>query len=312
MKAYAIESSDKPAGLVTVADPLNGEGVTIAVRAAGLNGFDVYQASGYLIGMMEHRFPAIIGRDLAGVVEAIGSDASDFAVGDEVFGFLPSIPPLERGTFAERISGDGAILAPKPTGLDFEQAAALPLAGAAALDLLDAAEVKSGDTVLIVGATGGVGSFAIQLAALRGATVVATAGPDDEDFVRDLGAAHVVNHVDENVVAAVRGLFPEGVTTLVDVASQGDALSEIGDVVQAGGRVVSLLGAADVEHFAGRDIAASNVNAVVTIEKLERLGSMAVSGELRVPIQSVYPLDQVETALEEFGRGKRGKLVLKI
>lgn len=313
MKAFAIESPEKPAGLATVPEPEVGAGdVLVAIRAASVNGFDVFQASGYGIAMMEHRFPTIIGRDLAGVVEAIGSDVTDFAVGDEVFGFVPSIPPLESGTFAERISGAGMVLVPKPTGLDFEQASALPLAGAAALDLMDAADVKQGDTVLIVGATGGVGSFAVQFAAMRGATVIATAGPADEAFVRDLGAGHVVDHTAGTVVEAVRGLFPDGITTLIDVANQGAVLTDIASVVSSGGRVASLLGAADVEHFAGRDVVATNVIATPTADKLHRLAQAAISGELRVPIQEVYPLDRVEDALESFRQGKRGKLILRI
>ncbi|MEX0666754.1 MAG: NADP-dependent oxidoreductase [Acidimicrobiia bacterium] len=313
MKAFAVESPEKPAGLVTLPDPeVGARDVLVAIRAASVNGFDVYQASGYLVGMMEHRFPTVIGRDLAGIVEAIGPEVTDFAVGDAVFGFVPSMPPLERGTFAERISSASMVLVPKPSGLDFEQAAALPLAGAAALDLLDAVDVKDGDTILVVGATGGVGSFAVQLAAMRGATVIATAAPADEGFVLDLGANHVVDHTGGSVVEAVRSLYPDGITTLIDVASQGDALTDICVVVSPGGRVASLLGAADVEYFAGRDVQATNVNAVATVEKLQRLGAMAMSGELRIPVQEVYSLDHVEEALEAFRQGKRGKLIVRV
>jgi len=313
MKAYAIENPEKPASVVTVPDPEAGpRDVLVAIRAASVNGFDVYQASGYLLGMMEHRFPTIIGRDLAGVVEAIGSEVTDFAVGNEVLGFAPSIPPLERGTFAERISGADMILVPKPTGLDFQQAAALPLAGAAALDLLEAVDVKEGDTLLIVGATGGVGSFAVQLAAMQGATVIATAGPDDEAFVRDLGATQMVDHTAGNVADAVHRLYPDGITALIDLISQKDALTDLGSVVRSGGRVASLLGAADVEHFAERDVVATNVNAAPTVDKLQRLANLASSGELRVPVQEVYSLDQVGEALEAFRQGKRGKLIVRV
>jgi NADPH:quinone reductase-like Zn-dependent oxidoreductase len=96
------------------------------------------------------------------------------------------------------------------------------------------------------------------------------------------------------------------------VASQGDALTDICVVVGPGGRVASLLGAADVEYFAGRDVHATNVNAVATVEKLQRLGAMATSGELRIPVQEVYSLDQVEEALEAFRQGKRGKLIVRV
>ena len=312
MRAFAIEEEGQAARLTTVPEPGPGDQFVIAVRASSINGFDVYQASGALTGMMEHRFPTLIGRDLAGVVEKVGPATKDFAVGDEVFGFVPSVPPVQQGTFAERISGEGAIVVPMPAGLDFNQAAALPLAGTAALDLLDAADLKEGDVVLVVGATGGVGSFVVQLAAARGAIVIATADVDDEAFVQDLGASHVVKRTEGSVTASVRELYPDGISVLIDVSSQGEALNDLGSVVRPGGKVLSLVGAADSEYFAKSEVAASNVNAAVTTDKLERLGAMAASGELRVPIQALFPLDQVDRAFEAFQRGKRGKLVLQI
>ena len=128
------------------------------IRAASVNGFDVFQASGYLVAMMEHRFPTVIGRDFSGVVDEVGDGRTDVAVGDEVIGFVPSAPPLEVGTFAESlIAGPAVVLAPKPSGLAFDVAAAIPLAGATALGAVDAIKVSPGDTVLVVGATGGVG-----------------------------------------------------------------------------------------------------------------------------------------------------------
>jgi NADPH:quinone reductase len=120
MKAFALESSGKPAALMTVPKPEVGEAdILVAVRAASVNGFDVYQASGYLFGMMEHSFPAVVGRDFSGVVEGVGPGVREFATGDEVFGFIPSMPPLKSGAFAEYVAGGRElVLAPKPAGLD--------------------------------------------------------------------------------------------------------------------------------------------------------------------------------------------------
>lgn len=286
--------------------------VLVAIRAASVNGFDVYQASGYLVAMMEHRFPTVVGRDLAGVVEAVGSDVSDFAVGDEVFGFVPPVPPLQRGSYAESISGADLVLVPKPTGLDFSHAAALPLAGTAALDLLDAVGVEEGDTVLIVGATGGVGAFAVQLAARRGATVIATARPAADAFVRELGATDTIDHSAGSLTDAVRQQYPAGIAALVDLANQTDALTDLGSVVRSGGRLATVLGAADIEHFSSRGVTAVNVNAVPTADKLRRLATLASAGELRVPVQEVYSLDHADDALAAFQQGKRGKLVLRV
>ena len=311
MKAYAIEDPNKPASLVTVPEPEGGpDQLVVAVRASSLNAFDVFQASGKLIGAMEHRFPTVIGRDLAGVVESVGPQVAGFAVGDEVFGFFPSVPPLERGTHAERIAGGDLVLAPKPVGLDFPEAASLPLAGTAALDLLEAVDATEGDTVLIVGATGGVGTFVTQLAARRGATVLATARSEDEALVRDLGAAHVFDYSAGSVAEAVRDRYPDGVMALIDLVSQKEGLTKLGSAVRAGGRVATLLGAADVERFESRDITAVNVNAAPTPDKLRVLAGLAASGDLRVVIQKAFPIDRVEEAFEAFRTGKRGKLVL--
>jgi NADPH:quinone reductase-like Zn-dependent oxidoreductase len=313
MKAYAIENSEKPASLMTLPKPQVGaRDVLVAIRAASINGFDLYQANGYLTGMMEHRFPTIIGRDLAGVIEAIGSEVTDFRVGDEVFGFVPSMPPLESGTYAENISGADLVLVRKPTGLDFHTAAALPLAGSAALDLLEAVDVGDGDTLLIVGATGGVGTLAIQLGAMRGAIIIATARPDAEAFVRELGATQTIDYTAGSLVDAVSRHYPDGITALIDLVNQQDELTDLGSVVRAGGRVASLLGAADVEHFAARSVTATNVNAAPTADKLERLANLASSGELRVLIQGVYSIDQVGEAFEAFRQGTRGKLIVRV
>lgn len=313
MEAFAITKPEEPAGLVTLPDPEVGpRDVLSAIRAASVNGFDVFQASGGLLGMMEHRLPTVIGRDFAGVVEAVGSEVSGLAVGDEVLGFVPSDPPLERGTFAERISGADLVLARKPAGLDFHQAAALPLAGAAALDVIAAIDAKEGDTVLIVGATGGVGSFAVQLAAMRGATVIATALPDDDAFVRELGATRTIDWSTGSVTDTVRDLYPDGIDALIDVVHQRDDLIDVGSLVRSGGRVATLLGAADVEHFGSRGVIAANVSATPTADKLRQLVELVSSGKLRVVIQDVYSMEQVGEAIDAFRRGKTGKLILHI
>lgn len=313
MKAYAIEGPDTPAGLVSLPEPdVGARDVLVRIHAASVNGFDAYEANGYLIGMMEHRFPTVVGRDLAGVIEVIGSEVTDFAVGEAVFGFVPSTPPLQRGSWAESIASADLVLALKPTPLSFHEAAALPLAATAALDLLDAVDIKQGDTLLIAGATGGVGTFAVQLAARRGAVVLATARADDDHFMRELGATQTIDYTAENLADAVWQLYPAGITALVDLVNQRDALTDLGSVVHSGGRVATVLGTADIEHFASRGVTAANVNATPTAGKLQYLGNLASSGELRISIQRIYSIDQVPEALAAFQQRKRGKLVLAV
>ena len=180
----------------------------IRVQASSINGFDLAVAGGRLKGMMEHRFPVVLGKDYAGTVEAIGPEVSRFAVGDQVFGVLMK-PVLGDGTFAEYVTvPESSGIAKVPAGLALQAAGALGLSGTAAVMSVAAIAPAAGETVLISGATGGVGACAVQLAAGRGAQVIATALPGDQaDFVRSLGATHTVDYKGD-LAAAVRAIRP--------------------------------------------------------------------------------------------------------
>jgi NADPH:quinone reductase-like Zn-dependent oxidoreductase len=314
VKAYALTHADQPASLVDLPDPEVGpRGVRIRVRAASVNGFDVFQANGYLVGMMEHRLPTVVGRDLAGVVESVDPERSDVAVGDEVIGFVPSTPPLHDGTWAELVASAGLVLTAKPAGLSFEVAAAIPLAGVTALDSVDAVAPVAGDTVLVAGATGGVGSVALQLAAQRGATVIATARAGEEAaFVRSLGASDTVDHAAGDLADAVRARYPDGLTALIDGVSRDDAFTRLAGLVRGGGRIATTLGAADVGALADRGVRATNIMGAPTPEKLASLATLVGTGTLRIAIQGTFPLAEASAALRVFQAGTRGKLVLVV
>jgi len=315
VKAFALTSADKPAGLIDLAVPdLAENGIRIRVRAAGVNGFDLFQAGGHLVPMMEHIFPATVGRDFAGVVDAVGSDWSDVQVGDEVFGFVSAMPPLHDGSFVEVFTAtSGLELAPKPDGLSFATAASIPLAGATALAAVEAIDAGPGDVVLIVGATGGVGSIAVQLATQRGATVIATAKPGpDEDFVRSLGASETVDYSNGEVAATIHARHPDGVSALIDTVDRGEEFSRMATLVRDGGRVATTLSTADVEALAARGVRATNVRGMPTSENLSWLADQVAEGKLRIEIQGTYPLADVETAFAAFIAGTRGKLVLSV
>lgn len=315
MKAFALTSPDLPATLVELPDPdVPAGSVRVRVRAAGVNGFDVYQANGYLLAMMEHDLPTVIGRDFAGVVDAVGAGRDDVTVGDEVICFVPAMPPLRVGTYAELVAGGAElVLSPKPAGLTFEVAAAIPLAGVAALDAVDAVEIGPGDTVLVVGATGGVGAIAVQLAAQRGATVIATArAGEDEAFVRALGAAETVDYATEDVAQVIRARFPGGIAALIDVVSRDDAFVRMAELVRDGGRIATSLGAADVAGLAARGIRATNLMALPTPAKLAMLAGQAANGTLRVEVQRTFPLAEAPAAHAAFMAGTRGKIVITI
>jgi NADPH:quinone reductase len=314
MRAITLESFDSGPGLHEVPTPqIAPNEVLVRVHASSINGFDAAAAAGMLQGMLEHQFPVTIGRDLAGVVEEVGSEVSRYRVGDEVFGFLAK-PVLHDGTFAEYVaSPEDTFIAPKPMSLDFLEAAALPLAGVTALQCVDALDPSEGDRVLVVGATGGVGSYAVQLAAKRGARVIATARPEDEDYVRGLGAAETIDYTREDVGSAVRERYPEGIEGLADFANYADGFTPLAELVTPGGRAASALGAADSKQLAATDVRATNVASTPDPALLSRLGELADSGELRVPVQRTFSLEEATEGLDAFQREhKHGKFAISV
>lgn len=314
MKAFALETLDKPASLIQLPKPeIGADGTRVTVRAASVNGIDVFQAGGYLAAMMAHALPTVIGRDFAGVVEAVGSDVDGLAAGDAVFGFIPATLPLKSGAFAEYVAGGPElVVAAKPAQLEFNTAAALPLAGSAALDLLEAIEGREGQVVLVVGATGGVGSLVVQLAARDGLTVIATARAAEDAFVRGFGAAETIDYSSGSVGDAVRSRYPDGIDALIDLIDQKDGLTELASVVRSGGHVATLMNAADIEALAARGVTGHNVNAAPTVAKLRLLAGLAATGAIRVPIQAVYPIEQAADAIQAFQGGTRGKLIVSV
>lgn len=280
----------------------------VRVHAASLNGFDLFVAAGYLKGMMEHRYPAVVGKDFAGTVTAVGPNVSRFSVGDQVFGVV-SKPFVGDGSYGEYIAiPEDSTITHVPAGLDLLTVGALGLAGTAALMTVEAVAPTTGESVLVSGATGGVGAFAVQLAAARGAEVIATAQPGEEaDFVRSLGATHVVDYTGD-LVAAVRIIRPQGVDAVVHLA--GDAL-QLADLLVAGGRIASLLGISP-EQLGDRPVTATTVMADATAARLDYLAAEVVAGRLRVPVQRTYTLEEVPQALADFGAGKLGKLGIAI
>jgi NADPH:quinone reductase-like Zn-dependent oxidoreductase len=315
MKAFALTTPNEPAALTNLPEPqVAADGALIRVHAASVNGFDVYQASGGLIAMMPHDLPTVIGRDMAGVVVAVGPERTDVSVGDEVLGFVTSAPPLHNGTWAELVAGGAdLILARKPAGLGWEVAAAIPLAASTALDAVDAVDPGPGDTVLIMGSTGGVGAFAVQFASQRGARVIASAKPGEDDaFVRSLGASETIDYTQSGLGDTVRKLAPDGLTALIDVVSRGEAFMALTKLLGDGGRAATTLSAADVATLAERGVRATNVAGAPTPQKLASLADQAASGTLQIPVQQAFGLADAPAAITAFSAGTRGKLVLTI
>jgi len=309
MKVFALQGFDRAPEVTEVDLPTPGPAeVRVRVRAASLNGFDLSVANSYLRGIMEHRFPVVLGKDYAGEVDAVGPNVEGYQVGDRVFGVVMK-DTLGDGSLGEYVTVPVAFgIAKLPDGIDFTEAAALGLAGAAAVDAFDAANVTADDTVLVVGATGGVGQQVLQLAVRAGATVMATAHSEEEiELVRQLGAARTVDYRGD-VVEQVRAKSPEGVDVVLHFA--GDPAPLVA-VVKPGGTLVStMLRSAD-------DVAAENVKVISiyaspSAATLDRVARHQVEKHTTVTVQRVYDLEQTAEAIEHFAAGTLGKLVISI
>jgi NADPH:quinone reductase len=215
---------------------------------------------------------------------------------------------LGAGPIAEHIVVPASAVTAVPAAVSAAQAAALGLAGITAIDSVDALDVGAGDVVLVSGATGGVGSFAVQLAAARGARVLATARAGAAtEYVRGLGATEAVDHPGD-LAAAVRATAPEGVTKVLHAA--GDA-AVLAGLLTAGGRLASVVGA--TAEQAGRDdITVSGVMGTYAPKKLHGLLELVASGGLTVPVAGSHALDDATAALAAFGGGKLGKIVVTV
>jgi NADPH:quinone reductase-like Zn-dependent oxidoreductase len=218
---------------------------------------------------------------------------------------LHADPTAHDGAWAELITvTEDLSIAPVPDGVDLAVAGAAPLAGITAMTLVDALELSDGDVLLVAGATGGVGSLAVQLAARAGARILAPALPEDETYLRELGVSDLLPR-DGDVAAAVRDLVADGVDALIDLVNYAPGTYDA--ALKPDARVASSTGAA------GDGPGRSNVMAAPTPENLQRLGALLADGTLRVHIQTTYELAQAPEALAALpGRHTQGKLAVRV
>ncbi|ATY14011.1 NADP-dependent oxidoreductase [Amycolatopsis sp. AA4] len=281
--------------LVDVPDPHPGPGeVRISVRAAGVNASDWKKRQ----GLMDQELPQTMGHEAAGVVDEIGEGVTEVEIGDRVFGFAAS-----GGAQAEL-----AVLfcyTPIPPSLGFAEAAALPAAAETAARVLDQLGVASGTTLLVNGASGSVGSAAVQLAAARDARVIGTGSPATHDFLRSLGAAPVA--YGPGMPDRVRALAPDGVDLALDVAGSG-VLPELIQLAGGPEHVVTIADFAGAEQYGVRFSRGDGGHALYVISQL---GELVEAGKFTLPVGLTFPLSDVAEAhrVGESGR-VRGKLVL--
>ena len=252
------------------------------------------------------------GTDGAGIVEAVGPGVTKFSVGERVFGRLSD---ATHGTYAEySVVAEDGVVARVPDEVDMAVAAAIPVAGLAALGLLRALSLSPGDTLLIVGATGGVGSFLVQLAAKAGLDVIATARPEFAAHMRQLGARLTVDHTSTTPVAqqlAAQGI--DHLQAVADLAGARELVDALADVIVPGGTAGSIAGGVDEEKLAAWNITAFNFRRKATAVELEELGGMVANGELQVVIDRELTLADAPQALQESTHNHlHGKTVLRI
>jgi len=288
-------------------EPEEGE-VLIHVNAAGVNPVDAAVARGMLKDAIPAEFPVIPGWDVAGVIEERGHSARRFAKGDKVYAYARR-PKIKHGTFAEYISIPESYVATSPDKLTMEEAGGVPLTGLTAYQsLFDAGKLKGGETILILGASGGVGSLAIQLANWKGATVIGVAGSSNQDYMKDLGADYTIDYSKGDVGEAVDTIAPDGIDMIFH-CSRGESLAQSHNRLKDGGRLISITNSDPKRRD---DIHFQYVFVEPNAAQLEHLSELADSGKLKVPVSKTFTLDDAQRALQEIeSLHTRGKTVIK-
>ena len=305
MKAVRIHEFGGPETLkvedLPIPEPGAGE-VRIRVMGASVNPVDYKMRNGGYLP--PDALPLTLGRDVAGVVDAVGEGVDRFRVGEAVFAMLDR----DHGGYVEFVVQAAGNCARKPARLDFIQAAAVPLAGLTAWQgLFDHGALQSGQRVLIHGAGGGVGHMAVQFARARGAAVIATCSTADVDFVKSLGVAEVIDYKTERFEARARN-----VDLVFDLVA-GDTQDRSWAVLKDGGAMISTLKAPDPAKAAAKRARAAHYMAQPNGAELGEIGRLVDSGQVMPRIDRVFPLDEAaraEAALEH--DHVRGKIVLEV
>ncbi|RDC63618.1 NADP-dependent oxidoreductase [Adhaeribacter pallidiroseus] len=281
--------------------------VLVKIKAAGVNPVDAAVREGFLKNYLPYRFPIIPGWDMAGVVADRGFSARRFAVGDAVYAYARR-PLVQYGTFAEYIVIPESYLAHKPETVSFEEAAGIPLVGLTAYQsMYEAGNLQADQTVLILGASGGVGSLGIQLAKAKGARVIGVASAKNHDYMQQLGADFTLDYQQGNIGVMVKEIMPKGVDLIFDCAS-GDTLQQSLPALKPAGKLVSIL-----HHGEGLNPAIHFQYVFVepNSSQLEHLRELTNAGKLRVHVSETFTLDQTVEAFNQIQtHHTTGKIVL--
>jgi NADPH:quinone reductase-like Zn-dependent oxidoreductase len=261
---------------------------------------------------MPATFPMVLGADCAGVVEKLGEGASRFSVGDDLFGQLLIAPLGSAGTYAEYVAvTEDAPLARVPAGLDDVVAAALPTAGGAGLALVDLLEPLTNKTVLIVGAGGGVGSFATQFAVNAGGNVIANVRAQDAERMRAYGATETIDHTAVPLLDGVRQAHPDGIDAVLDLVSDATSFAALASLVTPGGTAVTTQYVADEEALDATGVTGINFALPASNELFERVAQAVADRRIVAPPITRISLEEVPAVLSSAQtRPASGKTVI--
>jgi NADPH:quinone reductase-like Zn-dependent oxidoreductase len=315
VRAYAVESFGQAPNILDLPIPAAEGAILIRVRYAGVNPID-YKLADRLTAASP--FPFVFGADFAGVVERVPAGEKTFRAGDRIFGMART-----HGAYCEYTAVVPAAklepLAHIPDGVTDEQAAALPIPAVTALGSLELVGASKGQLIVVMGAAGGVGGYAVQMARARGVRVIATVR-GDADEARKLGAEEVYDAKTGgagDVIDAIHNAHPEGVDAVIDLVNPANAIGRDAEMLKPGGTVVSTIYAADEKWFAERKLIAHNIagnaNPFSTPDGLARIANMLADGTITARVQSAVALDCTAQIIEKLRTGGlRGKAVIRL
>jgi NADPH:quinone reductase-like Zn-dependent oxidoreductase len=286
--------------------------VLIEIAYTSVNPVDWMIREGYLQGRMPHKFPLIPGWDAAGVVKARGKEVVSFREGQQVYAYCRK-SEIQHGTYAEYIALDQDSVAHAPRTIGLKEAASIPLAGLTAWQaLFNAAELKQGESVLIQGGAGGVGSFAVQFAKATGARVFATGLSRHHGYLMNIGADMAIDYSEEDVVQAVREVTPQGVDVVLDLVG-GSTQSNSYPALKAGGRLVSTVNPPDPATAAKHSVKSLYIFVQPSGPDLRAIAQLIDGGRIKPPRLEEYPLERAaEAQRQSESHHVEGKIVLRV
>lgn len=311
MKAVAVKAFKAIPQLMDVEEPAVKDGfIKIKIAAAGLNPFDWKTIDGILKDHMPHVFPLIIGADAAGIVVETGAGVTRFRTGDRVYGQVLHAP-VGEGAYAEYVAvPETAHIAKAPENIPLADAAAAPTAGMTAIQLIAKTGLTAGQTLLLIGATGGVGSFAVQAAKLKGIRVIATvSSAAAAERIRSLGASETIDYKK----APVDEQFPGGADALIDLVSDAAGFEKMSALVKRGGAAFTTQFVADKTGLEEKGLHGGNFETKSTTASLDELRALIDGGKIVIPVDRRVSLAGAPAAIAESRERKsKGKTIILI